>query len=137
MDASVAEITWWHDPDTANSTRAKRRGPDGIIGAPWVLAVAADAERELSENEDEDGHGWFKPVIKVAAGNLATAFWHDLDLDTVRNGDPYRKITRFTRGVDLRGESVGADSSHGSAARQNVWLACSVPPRMGKRRRLA
>jgi len=131
MDASVAEIIRWHDPDTSGSTKAKRRGPDGIIGASWILAVAADAEREL--DEEEDGHGWFKPVIKVAAENLADAFWQELDSNTVRNGEPYSKITRFTRGLDLRGEAV--DDSEGGNIRQDVWWAGSVPPRKGKRRR--
>ncbi|RFU29638.1 hypothetical protein B7463_g6717, partial [Scytalidium lignicola] len=124
MDASVAKIIRWHDPDTSGSTRAKRLGPDGIIGAPWILAVTADAEREL--DEEEDGHGWFKPVIKVAAENLADAFWWELDFSTVRNGDPYSKITSFTREVDLRGEAV--DGSEGENIRQDMCCMASYPP---------
>lgn len=145
LDAPLAEIIRWHDPDTADSTRAKRRrGPQGnnnssIDGneddTPWVLAVAAEDEREL--DEEADGHGWYKPVIKVAAENLGEAFWYELYFYTVRNGEPYQKMTRFTRGVDLQGHAVGVEGGDDGAVRQEMWWATSVPPRRGRRRLLA
>ncbi|ROV92615.1 hypothetical protein VPNG_09890 [Cytospora leucostoma] len=104
MGASVPTIIRFHDPDTADSTKAKRRGADGIIDPPCVLAVAADGPPKL--DEDEDGHGWFKPVFKVAAELLATEFWHELDFQTDRNGEPLMKLTRHTKGVDLRGGAL-------------------------------
>ncbi|KAK7749493.1 hypothetical protein SLS53_000068 [Cytospora paraplurivora] len=60
--ASVPAIIRFHNPDTADSTKAKRRGPDGIVDPPNILAVAADEPPRLGE--DEDGHGLLKIKIK-------------------------------------------------------------------------
>lgn len=135
MGASVPAITRFHDPDTAESTKAKRRGPDGIIDPPYILAVAADEPPQL--DEDEDGHGWFKPVFRVAAELLATDFWHELDFQTNRNGEPLMKLTRCTRGVDLRGRALEESEGGGKAEDQDVWWGTLVPhSRRAKRGRV-
>lgn len=133
MDASVPAIARFHDPDTAQSTKARRRGPNGIIDPPFVLAVAADEPPPL--DEDEDGHGWFKAIFKVSLELLATDFWHELDLQTNRNGEPLMKITRFTKGVDSRGKEFAGSPGDGNAEEQDVWWGTSGPPSNSAKRR--
>lgn len=135
LDTSVPAIIRFHDPDTSESTKANRRGPDGVIDPPYVLAVAADEPRPL--DEDNDGHGWFKPVFKVAAELLVTDFWHELEFRITRNGEPLMKLTRHTKGVDLLGKALGDSQGGGNAGDQDVWWGSLVPrSRRAKRRRV-
>lgn len=113
------------EEDTAPPMTSERWRP----GAPYTLAVAAEADPELEEGHEE--REWFKPVFKVAVEVLVDEFWHVLDSDIM----PLRKTTRSVKGVELDGQIT--TTGDGDSGLEDIWWTMAPSPqRLRKRRRI-
>jgi hypothetical protein len=99
--------------------------------APYVLAVAAEADPGLEEGHEE--RRWFRPVFKVAAEVLVDEFWWLLDSDMM----PLRRITRGVKGVGSEEVEIGAQEDDGVHDLEEIWWSTAPSPaRLRKRRQL-
>ncbi|KAK3299585.1 uncharacterized protein B0H64DRAFT_102378 [Chaetomium fimeti] len=95
--------------------------------APFLLAIAADANLGLEEGHEE--REWFKPVFKVAAETIIDELWPLVD----SIGMPLRRITRHVKGSSELGPEETADA--GEELEDIWWTMAPSPERLKKRRR--
>jgi hypothetical protein len=132
ISSDVVESILGNDDDTAAAevpqpSLTKRWRPS----APYVLAVAADADPGLEEGHEE--RRWFRPVFKVAAEVLVDEFWWLLDSNMM----PLRRITRGVKGVGDEEAETGAQQDDGVHDLEEMWWSTAPSPaRLKKRRQL-
>ncbi|RYP35491.1 hypothetical protein DL766_002502 [Monosporascus sp. MC13-8B] len=136
-----------------NGKKQGTTSPRWRSGAPFLLAVAAEEERGLTDDEADDSvggvgeRGWFKPVFKVAAEVLVDELWWVVERQITSLG----KLTRFVReaavtdngsaaeekekeGEKRAGGGHGHDDdkqdeepSHDNDSLDDIWLSAHMP----------
>ncbi|RYP22651.1 hypothetical protein DL765_001501 [Monosporascus sp. GIB2] len=159
---AVASVLSASSGGDKNGKKPGTTSPRWRSGAPFLLAVAAEEERGLTDGEADDSvggageKGWFKPVFKVAAEVLVDELWWVVDEQITS----LRKLTRFVReaavtddasaveenqgekrpgGVHGRDDDgkKGEELGHDDDSLDDIWWSLHMPPhRMRKRRRV-
>ncbi|KAL4738097.1 hypothetical protein BDV11DRAFT_216246 [Aspergillus similis] len=111
--------------------------------APFLLAVAAEEEQGVEEDEEADklvGRGgekdWFKPIFRVAVEVLVDELWPVLDEQITTLG----KMTRFVQRAEVTEDVLAGGDGQGETDEDGldaIWWSVHTPPhQMRKRRRL-
>ncbi|KAL4749491.1 hypothetical protein BDW72DRAFT_194837 [Aspergillus terricola var. indicus] len=111
-------------------------------GAPFLLAVAAEEEQSIEEDEEADilvsrggEKDWSKPVIRVAVEVLVDELWPVLDEQITTLG----KMMRFVQSAEVTENVMTGGDGQGEADEDGldaIWWSMHTPPhQMRKRRR--
>ncbi|RYP37880.1 hypothetical protein DL767_002752 [Monosporascus sp. MG133] len=148
-----------------NGEKPGTTSPRWRSGAPFLLAVAAEEERGVTDDEADESVGgggekdWFKPVFKVATEVLVDELWWVVEEQITSLG----KLTRFVREAAVTdgaeaaegekekegekrpggghgrddGDRQGEEPGHDDDGLDDIWWSVHMPPhRMRKRRRV-
>jgi hypothetical protein len=123
ISSEVVESILGNDDDAAAAevpqpSLTKRWRPS----APYVLAVAADADPGWEEGHEE--RRWFRPVFKVAAEVVVDELWWLLDSDMM----PLRRIIRGVKGVGGEEAETGAQQDDGVHDLEEMWWSTAPSP---------
>ncbi|RYO91363.1 hypothetical protein DL764_008295 [Monosporascus ibericus] len=162
--AAVASVLSTSPKGDNNGKKPGTTSPRWRSGAPFLLAVAAEEERGVMDDEANKSVGggrkkdWFKPVFKVAAEVLVDELWWVVEKQITSLG----KLTRFVREVAVIDDVSAAEEEKKKEGEKrpgggygddddkqdeepgydddgldDIWWSVHIPPyRMRKRKRV-